>query len=325
MMPADSNTQQIPLGFGRVRAFTLETSDTSLAAEVRGFRAQLAARDLRAGTSARALHDRLLGPLRAALTGVTELVVVPDGVLWELPFQALRTADGRYLIEDMAVSYAPSITVLREMMRAAPAAGPRTLVAFGDPSPGTSVALPDANLEVRRLARTYGPSSRIHVGADATESRFTADAPAARVIHIATHGLVDDASPLYSHLQFARAASDDGMLEAWELMNLPLRAELLVLSACETARGTVANGEGVLGMMWSAFVAGAQATLVSQWRVDSATSATLMAGFHERWNAPQAQVSKAQALRSSALAMMRSPGHAHPFYWAGFILVGDSR
>jgi CHAT domain-containing protein len=312
-----------------LRAFTLPTTTPELGRYVRRFREQLANRDLRAMDSARALYELVIAPLHDALEGTTELVIVPDGVLWELPFQALQSKARRYLIEDAAVSYAPSMTVLREMMRLrSDSAAPRTLLAFGNPAAGDDRALPETEHEVRRLAEVYGASSRVHTGADAREDSWKSEAPDYRVVHIAAHGVVDNASPLYSHLLLARpprGGTEDGLLEAWEIMNVPLKADLVVLSACETARGQIAAGEGILGLMWGVFVAGSPATLVSQWRVESASSTALMVAFHQNWNAGRGGTSKTDALRAAAVAMLRTPEFSHPFYWAGFILAGDGR
>jgi CHAT domain-containing protein/tetratricopeptide (TPR) repeat protein len=310
-------------------AFTLNVTGAELGRRVGQFREQLGNRDLRATDSARALYELVVGPMHPALLGKTDLIIVPDGVLWELPFQALQSNSHRYVIEDMALSYAPSITVLREMMRLhGSTRAPRTLLAFGNPSPGGPDALPGTEHEVRRLAELYGASSRVYVGADAREERWKAEAPAYRVVHLAAHGVLDDASPLYSHLQLARpegGSSEDGLLEAWEIMNVPLKAELVILSACETARGRVAPGEGMLGLMWAVFVAGSPATLVSQWRVDSGSSTALMIAFHKEWNAHGGGVSKAHALQAASLAVLRTHEFSHPFFWAGFILAGDGR
>jgi CHAT domain-containing protein len=204
----------------------------------------------------------------------------------------------------------------------------RTLLAFGNPAPEGEDTLPDTENEVRRLAAMYGPSSRVYVGADAREDRWKVEAPDYRVVHIATHGVLDDASPLYSHLVMARPERDskeDGLLEAWEIMKVPLGADLVILSACETARGRIAPGEGIVGLMWAVFVAGSPATLVSQWRVDSPSTAALMVAFHREWNANGGATSKARALQAASIAVLRTPGRARPFYWAGFILAGDAR
>jgi len=308
-----------------LHVFALTAGTAEIGSLVQQFRVQLGNRDLRAGESARRLHQMILGPLRSAIAGKTSLIIVPDGVLWNLPFQALQGGDGRYLIEDAAVSYAPSVTVLRETMRPHPARpAASALIAFGNPA----AVLPETEREVRQIAPMYGPSSRVYVGADATEDRWKAEAPSYRVVHLATHGVLDNASPLYSHLVLApsgRAGGDDGLLEAWEIMNTPLTADLVVLSACETARGRIAAGEGVIGLMWSVFVAGSPATLVTQWQVDSASSTALMMAFHREWNGGARNVSKSRALQRASLELLHTTGFSHPFYWAGLILAGDGR
>jgi CHAT domain-containing protein len=268
---------------------------------------------------------------------------VPDGVLWNLPFQALQSGPNRYVIEDAAVSYAPSVTVLREAMRRRTDAQPEpSLLAFGDPatasdpagtdrssgvSPGNLTASETAN-EVRQLAAIYGTSSRVYTGGDAHEDRWKAEAPKYRVVHLATHGVLDNSSPLYSHLVLASprpGEHEDGLLEAWEIMNVPLQADLVVLSACETAGGRAAPGEGMIGLMWAVFVAGTPSTLVTQWQVESRSSTRLMVAFHQEWRGGRRGVSKARALQLAAVQMLRTHGFAHPFYWAGFILAGDGR
>jgi CHAT domain-containing protein len=110
-------------------------------------------------------------------------------------------------------------------------------------------------------------------------------------------------------------------------MQMDLRADLVVLSACETARGRFGAGEGVIGLSWAMFVAGAPATVVSQWQVESASTRDLMLNFHRQLRAPaaEAKVTKAEALRQAALTVMKNPETNHPFYWAGFVLVGDGK
>ena len=112
------------------------------------------------------------------------------------------------------------------------------------------------------------------------------------------------------------------MLEAREILELPLRADLVVLSACETARGRVTDGEGIIGMSWAFQAAGVPAALVSQWKVDSESTTQLMLAFYGqlvRGGGP------ASALQSASRAMLRSPQFAHPYYWAGFALLGQGR
>ena len=120
---------------------------------------------------------------------------------------------------------------------------------------------------------------------------------------------------------------EDGLLEAREIMNLNLRADLVVLSACETARGRIGAGEGVIGMSWAFFVAGSRTTVVSQWEVDSASTAELMVGFFQRLKGATGKsgTTKSTALRLAALKLMKNPRYQHPYYWAGFVVVGNDR
>lgn len=280
---------------------------------------------------------------QAQLKARTNLVIVPDDKLWELPFQALPTGANRYLIEDAALSYAPSLTVLREMAkRQKPRAAAPTLLAFGNPAldqetmaraaltlpDGKLDPLPEAEAEVKVLGRLYGaPRSKVYTGGAARENRAKAEAAPMRVLHFATHGVLNDAAPLYSHLALTQSDNEDGLLEAWELMRMDLQADLAVLSACETARGRFGAGEGMIGLTWAMFIAGVPTTIVSQWKVESASTRDLMLSFHRQLKRapPPAKATKAEALQQAALKVMKNQETSHPFYWAGFVLVGDGR
>jgi CHAT domain-containing protein len=210
------------------------------------------------------------------------------------------------------------------------------LLALGNPTPGGQAgggaalrgagpdALPEAEQEVRALGRLYGASrSRVYTGAEAREDRFKSEAGRARVLHFAAHGLVNNASPMYSHLALAAGgAGEDGLLEAWELTRLDLKADLAVLSACETARGRTAAGEGMIGLSWAMFIAGVPSLVVSQWKVESAGTRELMVNFHRGLISPT-KMTKSEALRQAALKLLKNPETSHPFYWAGFVLVGE--
>jgi CHAT domain-containing protein len=201
---------------------------------------------------------------------------------------------------------------------------------------GGAGSLPEAERQDRTLWQLYGMAhSRVYTGAEAREDRFKAEAGRYRILHLAAHGVLNDASPMYSHIVLSQGASDateDGLLETWELMNLDLNADMVVLSACETARGSVRPGEGMVGLSWGFFVAGSPTTLVSQWKVDSSATTELMLGFYRHLKAgvggPEASqpppTSKAAALREASLKLISNERYAHPFYWAGFVLIGDS-
>jgi CHAT domain-containing protein/tetratricopeptide (TPR) repeat protein len=333
-----------------LQVYPLSVKPKELETRAEGFRKALAARDLNFKTPARELYDLTLAPAQKQLEGKTNLTIVPDQMLWNLPFQALRTPQNRYLVEDYAIAYAPSLTVLREMKRlrrplpdnAAPAA---TLLAFGNPNISQQqttarlaatmneplASLPEAERQVKTLAELYGAEqSKVYLGAEASEDRVKTEAGNFRILQFAAHAVLNDASPLYSHVVLSRpnGSSEDGLLEAWEMMKLDLHAEMVVLSACDTARGRNVSGEGVIGMSWAFFIAGSPATVVSQWKVDSNSTTELMLEFHRQLKArmqrTKANVTKSEALRQAALRLMKTEGYKHPFYWAGFVVVGNA-
>jgi CHAT domain-containing protein len=346
VLTRNGDTTKAPV---EVKVYTLTVKQKDLAARSERFRQQIAKSDLDFQAPARELYDLLLKPAQDQLQGKTTLVIVPDDVLWNLPFQALQPTANHYVVENQALFYTPSLTVLREMLkgRGKRFGGPSTstLLAFGNPAVNKETAervqrvlmdeklepLPEAEKQVAALKHLYGPAqSRVYVGADAREDRAKAEAGGYRMLQFATHGVLNDSSPMYSHIVLSQAEGDrneDGLLEAWEMMNLDLHADMVVLSACETARGRVGAGEGIIGMSWALFVAGAPTTVVSQWKVESASTTQLMLEFHRNLKAamqnPKSSMTKAKAMQQASIKLLKSGKYSHPFYWAGFVVVGD--
>jgi CHAT domain-containing protein len=325
---------------------TTSVSRKTLEREASRLVTTIAARAFGYEASARRLYDLLLRPLATDLEGVKTICIVPDGALWQVPFEALLAPDGRFVASRAATFYAPSIAVYARMARAS---APRpataaTFLAFADPPvPQTQdparmavraselAPLPDAAREVEQIARLYGSRrAEVHVGSDALERRVKESSGAYDVLHFATHGVLDDRNPMYSHLLLAPSpggAGDDGLLEAWEMMRLDLHAELTVLSACDTARGKFGAGEGIIGMSWALFAAGCPSTIATEWKVDSASAADLMLAFYRQWlhGHPATSFAKAEALRQARLQLLRDPRRRHPFYWASYVLIGSGR
>jgi CHAT domain-containing protein/tetratricopeptide (TPR) repeat protein len=324
-----------------LKVYTIDLKRQELTARAQGFRQQLASRDLRFRVSARQLYELLLKPAQSELLGKSRIVIVPDAALWELPFQALQTDANHYFIQSAAISYAPSLSALREMnkqrQRRSNGRSPR-LLAFGNPALSNETLephhsarrdeklepLPETEREVKTLAQLYGPeNSRVYIGAAAREDLAKAEAGKFNVLHLATHGVLNDSNPMYSRIVLSQGeTNEDGLLEAWEIMKLDLRADLVVLSACETARGRLGAGEGVIGLTWAFFVAGSPTTVVSQWKVDSASTTQLMLDFHRNLKSARPLMTKAEALRAASLKMLQSSTYKHPYYWAGFVIVG---
>ena len=125
---------------------------------------------------------------------------------------------------------------------------------------------------------------RVLVGREADEKTFKALAPQYATIHLATHGVLDNRDPLNSYLLLTKTddeTENEGLLQAREIIDMHLDADLAVLSACETGNGRISPGEGVIGMSWAFLVAGARSVVVSQWRVNSASTSQLMKNFYQ--------------------------------------------
>ena len=345
----------------RLKVYSIPVSARELTTRVADFRQRLAGNSADFKEPARSLYDLLLQPAQAELDGREAIYIVPSEGLWELPFQALLSRSNKYVLEDHALSYAPSLSVLREMKKKAVAQRvtgrngnsdglltkvsvkafpslPR-LLAMGNPSlsgrtvsqlgltrsEGSFDSLPQAETEVKTIGEIYGAdASTILIGNAAREETFKAKASQYPVLHFAAHGVLDDANPLYSRLLLATENdSEDGFLEAREIMKLDLHADLAVLSACQTARGQVGSGEGLIGMSWALFIAGTSTTVASQWKVDSASTARLMIDFHRNLQSEKVRTGAAEALRQAAIKLMADPKYRHPFFWSGFVVVGN--
>jgi CHAT domain-containing protein/tetratricopeptide (TPR) repeat protein len=321
-------------GTPAVKVFTLPGGD-KLDALIRSFRTQIAARDLDYRLTAKALYEALLAPAASALAGTDRWILSPDGALWDVPFQALMDAQGKHVLETHALSYAPSLSVLRELRERSAAPGPPrvALLAVANPAVPGVAPIPEAQREGSAIAALYGAGhATLLAGERASAALFRESAGGAGVIHIALHAETETNHPLESFLLFAPdkraggkdAGTEDGALTARDLLGMRLRANLVVLSACETARGQIGQGDGVMGLGWAVLAAGARASVLSQWKVDSGATSDLMIDFHRRLTGGKT-ADKAEALRQASLDNMRLPGRLHPFYWAAFIVVGDAR
>ncbi|MDW8167798.1 MAG: CHAT domain-containing protein [Acidobacteriota bacterium] len=329
---------------------------------VEKLRAAIAQGPLRAAyvnyvANARLLYQALVQPAEKWLAGKQELIIVPDGILYYLPFEVLlakgelTTEDPRrlpYLLKTYAVSYAPSASVWASLAREPMKPAQKTLLAYADPvyrkveaesavgrAFGSAFGevrslspLPHSRREAQEIARLYPRAEAVvYVGAQAREENVKGEKlDEFRFIHFATHGLLNENAPQYSGLVLTlplalRDAREDGLLQVYEIFNLKLNAELVVLSACETGLGKQVQGEGLVGLTRAFLYAGARAVLVSLWKVADVSTAELMVRLYRHLKAGQ---SKAEALRRARLELLQEEGFVHPFYWAPFILVGRS-
>jgi len=298
---------------------------------------------------AKALGAVLLGPALAELRPeVTRLIVVPDGPLHYVPWDALRLTDDRLVVERFTVSVAPSAAVVsmlwrRQSVPPSRDGAPRVL-AIGDPKfperdAGDNEGAPSAATETYELAfNATGGLPRLRASAQearrvarytaAADVRLREEASAAflkttslrdyRVIHLATHAVVDERSVARTALALAPAAGDDGFVGAGDLAALTLAADLVVLSACRTARGKIVEGEGVQGLTAPLLQAGARAVVATGWRIEDRSTVSFVDAFYRNLAAGS---SVGDALRAAKLDAIRRG--ASPREWAAFTLVGD--
>ncbi len=265
----------------------------------------------------RELYEALIAPAAPRLRA-SRLVVVPHGVLHYLPFQALLDAKGHYLIERFPISYSPSADTLAVIGQARPGAA-APLLALGNPTSGVAEsALPHAEDEVKRVSGRF-PGSTALTGAAATEAAFKHQAQRYRILHLACHGRLDPKLPLNSGLSLAPGGGEDGRLEVHEIFGLDLKADLTVLSGCQTALGQVTRGDELVCLARSFLHSGSRSVLASLWTVPDESTALLMERFYERLAAGSR---RDQALQEASLAMLADAGHSAPYQWAAFCLTG---
>jgi CHAT domain-containing protein/tetratricopeptide (TPR) repeat protein len=284
---------------------------------------------------------------RARLAGSKSVIIVPHGPLHLVPFAALPGAGGAPLGSQFAIRYAPSLAILREASaRPSVLAGDR-LDRWRAMSPALIVGNPRMPLLTvcGVLLRPRGleaaeESSRwlagevaaeALVGERATERRVRAEADGARLIHLETHGFAYE-NEAGARASFVALASDsgspepppegDGMLTVGEVLDqLPrLRAELVVLGACQTGLGDLKDAEGTVGLQRAFLARGARSTLVSLWTVDDLASSALLREFYRQWLA--GGMSKSEALRRAQDSVRGMPEFEHPRFWAAFVLAG---
>lgn len=271
----------------------------------------------------RRLYQDLIAPVEDAglLAGKTRLLLVPHAELHYLPFAALidGAGHGRFLVERYEVAVTPSASVWLALAGRARVPATQGVLAVA-PQPD---ALPASLGEVASIARLMGSDVRVLRGAAATEAAFRRDAPTRRVLHLATFGVLNKQNPLFSFVELASGGANDGRLEVHEVLGLSLAADLVVLSACQTALGSGAIGDVPAGDDWvgltRAFLyAGAARVVATLWPVEDWATAKLMERFYE---GIAAGTEPTRALAQAQRALLANPATAYPFYWAGFVVA----
>jgi len=311
--------------------------------------------DSRAGIVPAERIGRELMPLERdeSFNRAKSVLVVPDGVLYHLPFEALRIPDGpgsKYLIENVPVSYCPSASSLMLLKSAGkPGKWKKALLAIGGPAydlnddyggravPGRQIgikairgrsemqvpSLPFSKKEVLDIAKQFpARMSDVLTGESASETRLKTTALMDyRIIHFACHGTLDERFPSRSALilSSANTSEDDGLLQTREIYGLAMNAGMVVLSACQTAKGHLEKSEGPMALTRPFFFAGARSIIASLWPISDKATVFFMHEFYRNLILGR---SKSESLRYAKIKMLDS-SWGHPYYWASFMLQGD--
>lgn len=281
------------------------------------------------------LHQIFIQPIADLLPNNPQdlVILIPQHSLFLLPFYALIDPAGKYLIEKHTILTAPSIQVIdltNQQKQKNQRINPQNTLIVGNPImpslppkfgdlPVQLDALPGAELEAEAVAQVL--KTQAIIGSQATKQAIVQQMLNSKIIHLATHGLLDDIGKkgLPGAIALAPFNNDDGLLTAYEILNLKFNADLVVLSACNTGRGRI-TGDGVVGLSRSFISAGTSSIIVSLWSIPDDTTAVLMPEFYRQL---QQNSNKAEALRQAMLMTMKK--YPNPKDWAAFTLIGEAQ
>lgn len=283
------------------------------------------------------LHSLLIKPIDDLLPKNPEeqVIFVPQSSLFLVPFPALQDESGKYLVEKHTILTAPSIQVLdltrkqrnrvnqldstkQDILIVGNPTMPKVSSEIGEP-PKRLPSLPGAETEAKEIAKIFNTQPLI--GKNATETTVRQRFSDAKIIHLATHGLLDDFKDgsVPGAIALAPDSRDNGLLTANEIFDLQINADLVVLSACDTGQGKL-TGDGVIGLSRSLISAGAPSVIVTLWTIPDNPTAMLMTEFYRQL---QQNPDRARALRQAMLKTMKQ--HQNPRDWAAFTLIGEAK
>jgi len=323
------------------------------------------------------LYGILIKPVteKVNIPANSELIIVPDGILYNLPFELLVTgiksgepgenikfiefSGKKYLIEDYNISYSPSASALDPELFKKEKESSGLFLGFANPGfaiSGTEDTfetdilksfvrlqgsesyylppLPDTETQVKNIGALFKDKGKteIYLQNEATEENVKNRSSEYKYLLFATHGLLNKKNPMNSSLVFTlgKSSGEDGFLQAMEILNMELSADLVVLSACETGLGEIKRGEGVIGLTRAFMYAGSPSVVVSLWSVESGSTAKFMEIFYGNLNSG---MTKGEALRQAKISFMKETdvvngekiSYGHPFFWGPFILMGRNK
>ncbi|MGM0551258.1 MAG: CHAT domain-containing protein [Bacteroidota bacterium] len=299
-------------------------------------------------SSLHSLYTTLIKPHHATFKAEDVLVIIPDGELAYLPFEVLLTEPAdveslhykklAYLLKDYPIQYSYSANLHLENSTF-PQRADKKLAAFA-PTYKAEQKFPDPQVSTRQQYREQlfpilgiieeaSAVSRLMKGetylkSKATEKAFKQHAKEYDILHLAMHTLIDDQNPLYSKMAFTQLPDslEDGFLNTFEIFNMNLSSRMAVLSSCNTGRGKLLHGEGVMSLARGFMYAGCPSIVMTLWAVEDKSGVSLMTYFYENL---KSGMSKPQALQQAKLTFLNNADklHAHPYFWSGYVSIGD--
>lgn len=275
------------------------------------------------------LHRLLIKPIEDLLpkNENERIIFIPQRSLFLVPFPALQDNNGKYLIEKHIISTAPAIQVLDLTHQQKQKVTGQEVVVMGNPTM-PRVGIPPNDYQLDSLGGAENEAKAIAalfkikpiLGNDATKDALLKKLPTARIIHLATHGLLDDPTQgIPTAIALAPTANDDGLLTLDKILDLKINADLVVLSACDTGQGKL-TGDGVVGLSRSLISAGTPSVIVTLWKIPDTATSILMKDFYQNL---QQNPNKAVALRKAMLKTMKQ--YPEPINWGAFTLVGEAQ
>jgi CHAT domain-containing protein/Tfp pilus assembly protein PilF len=265
--------------------------------------------------SSQEIYKLLIEPALPHIRG-KELLLVPHDVLHYLPFQALMSSQGKYLVQDYPIYYLSSASLMQFTREKRRAGGERALV-MGNPSLGDEAYnLRFAEREAKEVASVY-PQSAVFLRAEASKTRVMSLSPKYDMLHFAVHAELNEEDPMSSALLLAPEGGGDGRLKVGEIFSLNLKTNMVVLSACETGLGKLSNGDELVGLTRAFIYAGTPSIVTTLWKVNDRASYELMREFYQHLKTAK----KSEALRQAQLKTMQE--FPEPFYWAAYQLTGE--
>ncbi len=265
------------------------------------------------------LYSMLIAPVESNLGHFRNLVIIPNGSLHFLPFQALVDSHEDYLVQNHNIIYEPSASVFMICENRKGSAGSRFMgMALSDLSIEGKAGLPGTDEELRKILPLF-PDNLSAFGKQGTETFVKKNAGNFNFIHFATHGSYNYDQPLYSYLLFPASDEDDGRLNVYEVFGLNLKASLVTLSACETGLGNLSRGDEIVGLSRAFLFAGSSSVIVSLWAVADYPTSILMASFYK--NLKDHNLQEALSMAQRDLIKI----YPEPIYWSPFILIGNGK